>query len=84
MSRIEEAMSSEDAEGLERAAHSLKGALTNLGAERSSEIARELERFGCERDLEGTKDAYERLDTAIEDLRKELDLFRNRVLTASS
>jgi PAS domain S-box-containing protein len=82
--RIEEAVKGEDSESLERAAHNLKGALKNLGADASSEIAEELERCGRERDLGGVKDLYERLKIELEHLKEELGAYQNLIASKLS
>jgi signal transduction histidine kinase/DNA-binding response OmpR family regulator len=84
VSRIEEAAKGEDAENLERGAHNLKGALKNLSADASSEIAEELERCGRERDFGGVEDLFAELRIELEHLKKELDAYRGLVTTKLS
>ncbi len=63
----------QDAQGLKRAAHGLKGALANLAATRAMETAAAIERIAGSGTLDGT-----------EDLLNELELELPRVLNALS
>jgi len=66
------AVGSADAEGVERAAHALKGALLNISADSASLVALELERMGRESDLSGSGDTLAQLESEIDRLEQEL------------
>jgi two-component system sensor histidine kinase/response regulator len=65
LSEINEALAREDAKTVEHTAHSLKGALGNLGAEAGQRLALRLETLGRDGNLEEAK-------SAVDDLAKEL------------
>ena len=69
---IESAIDHADAAGLERAAHSLKGAAGTMHAERVSAIARELEFVGKSGDLTESGAMLARLQTELESLRRQV------------
>ena len=62
----ERALSAEDAEALQRIAHSLKGALSNLSAATASAIAAELEVQGKEKNLSQSRVTLDRLNAEIQ------------------
>ena len=66
-----------DATGLRSAAHTLKGALANLGAKRSAAVALELEKAGAAGNLSGTAEMSKRLQDEFELLRIEFEKFRS-------
>jgi signal transduction histidine kinase/CheY-like chemotaxis protein len=61
-----------DAQGLKEAAHTLKGAVGNLGARPAYEAAQQLEEIGRSRDLTHSLDACAELEQAVERLRPAL------------
>ena len=61
---------------LERAAHTLKGALLNISAEPAAEAASRLEQLGRAGDLGGGAAALRELETRLHDLDLELRLAR--------
>lgn len=61
LQQIEDAVSSLDAETLEAAAHSLKGALSSIQAPRASEAANVLETMASERNLNDSSTAFREL-----------------------
>src|SRR3954452_14567936 len=67
------ALNAGDAAALEHAAHSLKGSVSNFGAEPARLAAFELEKIGRSRDLSGAPDAYDRLDQIFALLKPELE-----------
>ena len=67
-----QAVSRKDAERLQRAAHSLKGAVATFAAHDAFEAALKLERLGRAGDLSGAEKAYEALESQIERLRSVL------------
>jgi response regulator RpfG family c-di-GMP phosphodiesterase len=66
MSEIKEAYVGGDFGAMERAAHRLKGSVSNLGAKRAFELARRIE-------LMGREGVAEETDAALLDLQKECD-----------
>lgn len=72
---FEEALASEDISGLNKLAHSLKGAAATIDACRVREIALEMELAAKAGDLPATSDAQERL-------RKEVDTLETALNTA--
>jgi HPt (histidine-containing phosphotransfer) domain-containing protein len=69
---VRDAVSERDAHNVERSAHSLKGALLNMAAERAAGIALELERMGREESLDTSLDILNRLEEEMERLQQEL------------
>ncbi len=69
---IERALAVGDSSSLERAAHSLKGAVANFGAEDVVREAFELERKGRSGDLSHANDNLQRLNLVLEQLEHEL------------
>ena len=61
MSKIQKAIVVNDACGLERAAHSLKGSVANFGSDAAYQAALDLEQIGRSRNLEGVADALAHL-----------------------
>lgn len=51
LEKIKQAVASNNAQVLERAAHTLKGSLRYFGANQASDLARELEKMGREKDM---------------------------------
>ena len=68
MSQIHEAAESRNAHRLERAAHTLKGSVSNFGAESAVEAALALEKIGRSGDLTGVGEAYTQLAAVMEQL----------------
>ena len=66
LQRVEQALKDNDAEALEHAAHSLKGAAAQFGAMQLSELARQAEFFGKDNDIESARAIFEQLKTARE------------------
>lgn len=73
MADIRTALHSNDAAGVEHAAHSLKGSVANFGAEPAWQAAFELERIGRSRDLSEAADAFARLSEIFAVLKPELE-----------
>ena len=70
--KIQDALVRNDAQGLERASHSLKGSVANFGAEAAYQAALELEKIGRSRDLTLAHIAYAGLEQSLNSLRPEL------------
>jgi HPt (histidine-containing phosphotransfer) domain-containing protein len=68
MSEIRQATMSANAQRLERAAHSLKGSVSNFGADSAVEAALALEKIGRGGDLTGAPTAYAHLVLVMEQL----------------
>jgi signal transduction histidine kinase/CheY-like chemotaxis protein/HPt (histidine-containing phosphotransfer) domain-containing protein len=78
MQQVSEAVTSQDAGGLERAAHKLKGTVSIFGSRAATQAALVLETMGRERDLRHAEEAFpqlkeqmEALETALVELRQE-------------
>jgi CheY-like chemotaxis protein len=72
LAEIERAVAEGDAVGLERAAHSLKGAVSNFGAKRAYEAARSLESSGKENQMQGVEHDLAALERELEALADQL------------
>ena len=68
VSALGRAIASHDAGQVKRAAHTLKGALSTLGARAAFDAALELEAMGRANDLSGVDDAFHALREALERL----------------
>jgi len=78
LEKIESAVASGDAKALEHHAHSLKGSVSTLGANRAFEAAFTLEKKGRSGDLTGASDGLLELQQALEALRPELILLQTK------
>ncbi|OLC54056.1 MAG: hypothetical protein AUH92_04785 [Acidobacteria bacterium 13_1_40CM_4_69_4] len=72
MRDIKQALASKDAKKLERAAHTLKGAVANFGARQAYEAALTLEQHGRRGDLPAARRAWASMEKAMVRLKKEL------------
>lgn len=70
--RIRKALLAGDAEELQRASHTLKGAVANFAAEQAYQCALELETIGRSRDLSRAGDAFDRMLQAFAMLHPEM------------
>lgn len=75
MKTIREAIASDDANGLERGAHALKGSAANLLARGLVEAAYRLEEMGRAGSLAGSEAALESLERELRKLRSALEDF---------
>jgi CheY-like chemotaxis protein len=76
MSAIHDSMVRRDAQALKRAAHTLKGAVSNLGAEAACAAALQLEMLGRDEDLTNVEEEYAELEKAIHHLKEALATFK--------
>lgn len=65
MNEIRSAAALRDASALERAAHSMKGSVSNFGTERVYDAAYALERMGRAGDLSTAAECIEKLESAL-------------------
>jgi len=72
LGEIQQAVQVQDAQLLERAAHTLKGSVSNFGAEAAFQAALHLEKMGRSRNLRGSEDALRALQAEMERLRPAL------------
>ena len=72
MEKMRKAMSEGDANTLERAAHTLKGSVSNFAAKRAFEAAQRLETLGRKRDFSKVEEAYDELRQELERLKPAL------------
>ena len=84
MNRIREAIKAHDAAALSTAAHTLKGSLLVLAANRASAVALELEQMGRDALLEGAAQSFSLLESEVSAVSAELQkIVRERVSIAS-
>jgi HPt (histidine-containing phosphotransfer) domain-containing protein len=65
LQQIQAALTDRDAHRLERAAHTLKGAVSNFGAPFATQAAFELEQLGRQRRFEGAEEAVAHLEAEL-------------------
>jgi PAS domain S-box-containing protein len=73
MAQIRGAICTGDAPGLNRAAHTLKGTLSNFGARVPFELALRLEQLGKNGGVDGAWECFDALETELERLREALE-----------
>lgn len=73
LSTIQRAISEGDSRSLERSAHTLKGSVANFGAAESVDAALRLEMMGREGDLRDSTKTLVELESALTQLRRELE-----------
>ena len=73
MDAIEEALAAQDAAAVELNAHSLKGSVSNFGADDAVEAALAIESAGRAKDLSLARERFARLRETMRDLRPELE-----------
>ena len=73
LAAVRGALDAGDALGVQRAAHTLKGAVALLAAPKAAEAAKRLEAMGKARNLEDAEPAFARLAEAVGELRDALD-----------
>ena len=72
MAEIKDAVETKNANQLERAAHSLKGSVSNFGSDAAWQAANEMERIGRANELANSEVAYTHLALVMEAIRPEL------------
>lgn len=77
MKEIEEAVTSNNTEALERSAHAFKGSVGNFTTKTPFEAAFTLETMGRNGDLDGANDALAKLKTELERLKPELSQIKD-------
>jgi signal transduction histidine kinase/DNA-binding response OmpR family regulator/streptogramin lyase len=78
---LREAVSKQDPKSLERAAHSLRGALSNFGGTAAAEIAQDVERIARSGDLRTAEEICSQLDAELERLRRALSQLEKELIT---
>jgi two-component system sensor histidine kinase/response regulator len=73
LSDLHEAIASRDARRVERAAHGLKGSVSNFGANSAVEAALRLESLGRAQELAEVEQVFHTLELALAALRPELE-----------
>jgi DNA-binding NarL/FixJ family response regulator len=76
MSDIRDALDRGDAEGIARAAHALRGALSNFSAPEALEVVQRLEQAGRTGHLGDGGEVYRQLEGVVERLTRAFDRFR--------
>jgi two-component system, sensor histidine kinase and response regulator len=74
MTQIQQAVGNHDAHALERAAHSLKGSLSNFGSDAAYQASFELEQIGRSKNLDRAVAALANLEAVMHQIRPELEL----------
>jgi len=77
---IETAAAGGDSKVLERAAHTLKGCVSNFGAAHAYEASLQLEKLGRAGEFAPVSDGLARLRTALDELRPELQALASESL----
>jgi PAS domain S-box-containing protein len=72
MQKLQQAVAAGDTDGVMRAAHSLKGETSYLGANRTSHAARQLEDMGRDQNLSQASDTFATLERELASLHREL------------
>jgi HPt (histidine-containing phosphotransfer) domain-containing protein len=80
LDEIRAAVQSEDASRLERSAHTLKGAVSNFGAQAATQAALHLETLGRRRDLRDASAALRSLELQFAALTPALEHFAHSVV----
>jgi signal transduction histidine kinase/DNA-binding response OmpR family regulator/ligand-binding sensor domain-containing protein len=81
LAAIREAVAKQDAASLERAAHTLRGALSNFGVTAAAEVAMEVERLGRSGDLQMAEETCANLEKELERLRRTLSHLEKDLVT---
>ena len=73
LTQMRSALDARDPDRLQRAAHTLKGSLGTLGAERALRFIIQLETMGRTGNLDGCESAYSDLEAALGNFHRELE-----------
>jgi two-component system, sensor histidine kinase and response regulator len=73
MGQIQQAVNANDAQGLERAAHSLKGSLSNFGSDAAYQASFDLEQIGRSKSLDRAAAALAQLELVMQQVGPELE-----------
>jgi two-component system, sensor histidine kinase and response regulator len=73
ITQIQQAVGAKDAHSLERAAHSLKGSLSNFGSDAAYQAAFDLEQIGRSKSMERSEAALAHLEEVMNHVRPELE-----------
>ena len=73
VNNVRKAVNSEDAAGLAKSAHTLKGSVANFSAQQAFDSALKLEKIGKSGDLSQSKEALDELEKTINTLVKRLN-----------
>jgi len=80
LARVKQAVGAQDAQALQRTAHSLKGALSNFSASKAVEAALQLETMGRTRQMETADLVYAQLEQDVERLKAALVASTERLI----
>ncbi|MGA2434045.1 MAG: Hpt domain-containing protein [Bryobacteraceae bacterium] len=81
MDEIRNAVTEHDATALERSAHTLKGSVSNFGAERARLAALDLETMGRSHTLSNAEDAYKKLESEIDRFQQALGALAEELMS---
>ena len=73
LAAMQDAVTRSDAEALYRAAHKLKGSVSNFPSDPANDLARRLENAARSGDLANADDLVQSLDAAVSDLMKRIE-----------
>lgn len=76
LQEIDSAIQNADGKNLKATAHSLKGALGNLGASRAAQTASEMEKMGEIGDFDSARNKYETIIAEIDSFKKATENLR--------
>lgn len=68
LAAVDRAVAAGDADGLQEAAHSIKGSIANFGAQEAFDAALRLEMMGRNRALTGSREALSQLERSLQNL----------------
>jgi two-component system, sensor histidine kinase and response regulator len=81
LENMDDAIANSDASELYKAAHALKGTVSDFCSENAFEIAKRIELMAREKKIDGVAKEFEKLKKELEKLTNELGKLRNETLT---
>ena len=79
LEEIRESVGTKDSGRLHKAAHRLKGSMSNFGAEPAVKAAHKLEMIGRNGESSGAEEAFTELESRLADLRTDLEWVKRRI-----
>ena len=78
LEKIKETIINNDAPGLQKAAHTLKGSVSNFSAHRAYDMALQLENLGKNSNLSGSTEIFQNLDNEIVQVKEAMRLLSSQ------